>query len=170
MYQVIKDGTTIGIDETDIKDIVQSRLNNKKETELLFNGVFKVPTFNEKAFDSMIKRLEKEDPSAAVRVESQIDVIKSIYKDMNSEFQNFDLGTPKAGFENILNKSLTPGVKEIRQQPQTINILPSRSSTPSVPFTYNTPNPSQNVLSINPQQQQQPQTLGERFALLFPRG
>jgi hypothetical protein len=170
MYQVIKDGTTIGIDETDIKDIVQSRLNNKKETELLFNGVFKVPTFNEKAFDSMIKRLEKEDPSAAVRVESQIDVIKSIYKDMNSEFQNFDLGTPKAGFENILNRSLTPGVKEIRQQPQTINILPSRSSTPSVPFTYNTPNPSQNVLSINPQQQQQPQTLGERFAILFPRG
>jgi hypothetical protein len=170
MYQVIKDGTTIGIDETDIKDIVQSRLNNKKETELLFNGVFKVPTFNEKAFDSMIKRLEKEDPSSAVRVESQIDVIKSIYKDMNSEFQNFDLGTPKAGFQNILNRSLTPGVKEIRQQPQTINILPSRSSTPSVPFTYNTPNPSQNVLSINPQQQTQPQTLGERFAILFPRG
>jgi hypothetical protein len=33
MYQIIKDGTTIGIDETDIKDIVQSRLNNKKETE-----------------------------------------------------------------------------------------------------------------------------------------
>jgi len=170
MYQVIKDGTTIGIDETDIKDIVGSRLNNKKETELLFNGIFKVPTFNEKAFDSMIKRLERENPSAAVRIESQIDVIKSIYKDMNSEFQNFDLGTSKVGFQNILNRILTPGVKEIRQQPQTINILPNRSSTPSVPFTYNTPNPSQNVLSINQQQQLQPQTLGERFAILFPRG
>jgi hypothetical protein len=170
MYQVIKDGTTIGIDETDIKDIVGSRLNNKKETELLFNGVFKVPTFNEKAFDSMIKRLEREDPSSAIRVESQIDVIKSIYKDMNSEFQNYDLGTSKIGFQNILNRVLTPGVREIRQQPQTINVLPNRSSTPSVPFTYNTPNPSQNVLSINPQQQQQPQTLGERFAVFFPRG
>jgi hypothetical protein len=170
MYQVIKDGTTIGIDETDIKDIVGSRLNNKKETELLFNGVFKVPTFNEKAFDSMIKRLEREDPSSAIRVESQIDVIKSIYKDMNSEFQNYDLGTSKIGFQNILNRVLTPGVREIRQQPQSINVLPNRSSTPSVPFTYNTPNPSQNVLSINPQQQQQPQTLGERFAVFFPRG
>lgn len=172
MYQVIKDGTIIGIDETDIKDIVQTRLNNKKETESLFNGVFKVPTFNEKAFDSMIKRLEKEDPSAAVRVESQIDVIKSIYKDMNSEFQNFDLGTSKEGFQNILNRALTPGVREIRQQPQTINILPSRltSSAPSVPFTYNVPNPSPGVLSINQQQQQQPQTLGERFAIFFPRG
>jgi hypothetical protein len=170
MYQVIKDGTTIGIDETDIKDIVGSRLNNKKETELLFNGVFKVPTFNEKAFDSMIKRLEREDPSSAVRVESQIDVIKSIYKDMNSEFQNYDLGTSKIGFQNILNRILTPGVREIRQQPQSINVLPNRSSTPSVPFTYNAPNPSPNVLSINPQQQQQPQTLGERFAVFFPRG
>ena len=170
MYQVIKDGTTIGIDETDIKDIVGSRLNNKKETDLLFNGVFKVPTFNEKAFDSMIKRLEKEDPSSAIRVESQIDVIKSIYKDMNSEFQNYDLGTSIVGFQNILNKILTPGVREIRQQPQSINVLPNRSSTPSVPFTYNAPNPSPNVLSINPQQQQQPQTLGERFAVFFPRG
>jgi hypothetical protein len=170
MYQVIKDGTTIGIDETDIKDIVGSRLNNKKETELLFNGVFKVPTFNEKAFDSMIKRLEREDPSSAIRVESQIDVIKSIYKDMNSEFQNYDLGTSKIGFQNILNRVLTPGVREIRQQPQTINVLPNRSSTPSVSFTYNVPNPSPNVLSINPQQQQQPQTLGERFAVFFPRG
>jgi hypothetical protein len=147
-------------------------LNNKKETDLLFNGVFKVPTFNEKAFDSMIKRLEKEDTSAAVRVESQIDVIKSIYKDMNSEFQNFDLGTSKEGFQNILNRTLTPGVREIRQEPQTINILPSRStpSTPSVPFTYNVPNPSPGVLNINQQQQQQPQTLGERFAIFFPRG
>jgi hypothetical protein len=169
MYQVIKDGTTIGIDETDIKDIVQSRLNNKKETELLFSGVFKVPTFNEKAFDSMIKRLEKEDPYSAVRVESQIDIIKNIYKDINSEFQNFNLETPKEGFQNILNRALTPGVREIRQQPQSINILPNKSSTPSVPFTYNTPNISQGVLSANPQQQE-PQTLRERFAFLFPRG
>ena len=59
MYQVIKDGTTIGIDETDIKDIVGSRLNNKKETELLFNGVFKVPTFNEKAFENLLKKNRK---------------------------------------------------------------------------------------------------------------
>ena len=120
----------------------------------------------------MIKRLEREDPSSAIRVESQIDIIKSIYKDMNSEFQNYDLGTSKIGFQNILNRVLTPGVREIRQQPQSINILPNRptSSAPSVPFTYNAPNPSPNVLSINPQQQQQPQTLGERFAVFFPRG
>ena len=87
MYQTLKDATTIGIDEGDVKDIVQSRLNNKKETESLFNGVFKVPTYNEKAFDSLIKRLEKENPKAAIQVENQIDIVKEIYKDMNKEFQ-----------------------------------------------------------------------------------
>jgi len=172
MYQTIKDATTIGIDETDVKDIVQSRLNNKKETDSLFNGIYKVPTYNEKAFSSMISRLEKEDPTLAAKLEVQLDTIKGIYKDMNSEFQNFDLGTSKLQFENQLNRILTPGVKEIRRQPNTINILPSSSTpvVPGTPFTYNTPNPSQNVLSINRPQQQEPQTLGERFALLFPRG
>jgi hypothetical protein len=32
----------------------------------------------------------------------QIDIIKEIYRDMNSEFQNFDLGTSKEQFENSL--------------------------------------------------------------------
>jgi hypothetical protein len=120
----------------------------------------------------MIGRLEKENPILASKTASQIDVIKEIYRDMNSEFQNFDLGTSKEQFENQLNRVLTPGVRQIRQQPGTINVLPSSSTptAPKTPFTYNTPNPSQNVLSINRPQQQEPQTLGERFALLFPRG
>ena len=175
MYQVLKDGATIGINEGDLKDIVQTRLNNKKETESLFNGTFKVPTYNEKAFDSLIKRLEKEDPRAAIQVENQIDIVKEVYKDMNKEFQNFDLGQPKELVNRLINTILTPNIREIRKQPQTINVLPSSSApvTPGTPFTYNTPAPSQNVLAVNQQQQQQqqqPQTFGERFALLFPRG
>ncbi len=170
MYQTLKDGQSLGIDEGDLKDIVQTRLNNKKETDSLFNGTFKVPTFNEKAFDSMITRLEKEDPKAAARVESQIDVIKEIYKDMNSEFQGFDLGVSKEQFENTLNRVLTPGVREIRRQPQTFNFLPTSSSptTPRVPFTINTPPVSANIVNVNQQQQSQltqPQSLGERYAL-----
>ena len=164
MYQTIKDASTIGLDETDVKSIIQSRLNNKKETDSLFNGVFKVPTFNEKAFDSMITRLEKENPILATKVESQIDVVKEIYKDLNSEFQGFDLGTSKEQFEDLLNKTLTPGVREIRRQPQKINILPSSSTPviPRTPFTYNAPNPSQNIVAG----QQQQQTLGSQYNLL----
>jgi hypothetical protein len=164
MYQVLKDGQLLGIDESDLKDIVQTRLNNKRETDSLFNGAFKVPTFNEKAFDSMITRLQKEDPRAAVRIESQIDVVKEIYKDLNSEFQGFDLGVPKEQFENTLNRVLTPGVREIRRQPQRINVLPSSSTpvTPGTPFAYNAPNLSRDIVAG----QQQQQTLGSQYNLL----
>ena len=164
MYQVLKDGQSLGINEGDLKDIVQTRLNNKKETNFLFDGVFKVPTYNTKAFDSMIGRLEKENPILASKTASQIDVIKEIYRDMNSEFQNFDLGTPKEQFENQLNRILTPSVRQIRQQPSTINVLPSgsRPMVPGTPFTYNAPNPSQNIVAG----QQQQQTLGSQYNLL----
>jgi len=163
MYQIIKDASTIGLDETEVKGIVQSRLNNKKETNSLFNGTFKVPTYNEKAFDSMINRLEKENPILATRVESQVSVVKDIYKGLNREFQGFDLGTPKEQFEDLLDRTLTPGVRQIRQQPSTINILPSSSTptTPGTPFTYNAPNPSQNITAG-----QQQQSLGSQYNLL----
>jgi hypothetical protein len=163
MYQVLKDGQLLGIDESDLKDIVQTRLNNKRETDSLFNGAFKVPTFNEKAFDSMITRLQKEDSRAAVKIESQIDVIKEIYKDLNSEFQGFDLGVSKEQFENTLNRVLTPGVREIRRQPQRINVLPSSSTpvTPGTSFAYNAPNPSKDIVAG-----QQQQTLGSQYNLL----
>jgi hypothetical protein len=173
MYQVIQDGAKIGLDERDLKEVVQNRLNNKKETESLFSGVFKVPTYNEKAFSSMIKRLERENPSAAIKVDEQVNTVKQIFNDLNRTFQNFDLGGSKDNFENILDRELTPGVKEIRIQPQTFNILPTSSSptTPGGSFTINTPQVSANVMAVNQQQQQQqPQTFGERFALLFPRG
>jgi hypothetical protein len=80
--------------------------NNKKETESLFNGTYKVPTYNEKAFGSMIKRLERENPSAAIRVDEQVNTIKQIFNDLNKTFQNFNLGGSKDGFENILDREL----------------------------------------------------------------
>jgi hypothetical protein len=79
------------------------------------------------------------------------------------EFQGFDLGTPKEQFEDLLDRTLTPGVRQIRQQPSTINVLPSSSTpiTPGTPFTYNAPNPSQNITAG-----QQQQSLGSQYNLL----
>ena len=91
-----------------------------------------------------------------------MDVVKDIYKSLNREFQGFDLGTPKEQFEDLLNRTLTPGVRQIRQQPSTINVLPSSSTfmTPGTTFTYNAPNPSQNIAAG------QQQTLGSQYNLL----
>jgi len=164
MFQTLKDATTIGLDEADLKEIVTGRINNKAETDSLFNGIYKVPKFNEKAFDSLIKRLETEDPRQAAKVESQIDTVKDIYKDMSNEFMGFDLGRSKSYFEDTLNRILTPSVKQIRRQPSTINVLPSgpRPMAPGIPFTYNAPNPSQTIVAG----QQQQQTLGNQYNLL----
>lgn len=172
MYQTLKDGVTLGIDEADLKDIVGSRLNNKSETNLLFDGTYKVPTYNKKAFDSMIGRLERENPILAGKVADQIDIVKEIFNDLNSEFRGFDLGSPKETFENLLNKTLTPGVREIRRQPQSINLLPSSSRpiTPGTTFTNNTPPVAANVLTSSqqgqPGQQFATSSLGQRYNLL----
>ena len=169
MYQVIKDGVTVGIDEADLRNVVQTRLNNKTETRLLFDGTYKVPTYNEKAFDSLVKRLERENPFLATRVESQIEVVKDIFKNLNREFRGFDLETPKDEFENIINRAITPGVRDIRRQPinRSINTLPSTSAltVPGTTFTNNTPPVSPNLAS----NQQKELSFGERFSILFPR-
>jgi len=172
MYQVLKDGTTVGIDETDLKNVVQTRLNNKTETKLLFNGTYKVPTYNEKAFEGMLNRLERENPFFASRVESQVEIVKDIFKELNKEFRGFDLETSKEEFENIINRTLTPGVKEIRQQPRNINVLPSSSvpTTPGTFFTNNTPPVAANILNSSqqgqPGQQFTATSLGQRYNLL----
>jgi hypothetical protein len=170
MYQVLKDGVTVGIDEADLRNVVQTRLNNKTETRLLFDGTYKVPTYNEKAFDSLVKRLERENPFLATRVESQIEVVKDIFKNLNREFRGFDLETPKDEFENIINRAITPGVRDIRRQPinRSINVLPSSSAptAPGTPFTINTPPVSPNLGAVQPNQL----SFGERFSILFPGG
>ena len=142
-------------------------LNNKTETRLLFSGTYKVPTYNEKAFDSLVKRLERENPFLATRVESQIEVVKDIFKNLNREFRGFDLETSKDEFENIINRAITPGVRDIRRQPinRSINILPS-TSAPGAPFTINTPPVSPNLGAVQPNQL----SFGERFSILFPGG
>jgi len=152
-----------------LRNVVQTRLNNKTETRLLFDGTYKVPTYNEKAFDSLVKRLERENPFLATRVESQIEVVKDIFKNLNREFRGFDLETPKDEFENIINRAITPGVRDIRRQPinRSINTLPSTSAltVPGTTFTNNTPPVSPNLAS----NQQKELSFGERFSILFPR-
>ena len=121
----------------------------------------------------MIGRLEKENPLGAVKLESQIDSIKEIFRDLKFTFTGYDLGTAPGLFENLIDRSLTPSVRQIRKTPvkPVLNIFPSSfaPTTPGTVFTNNAPNPSQDVL-INSQQHQspltQPQTLGSQYNLL----
>ena len=137
------------------------------------NGVYKTPSFSEERFKSLIGRLEKQNPLGAVKLESQIDSLKEIFGDLKFTFTGYDLGTAPGLFENLIDRTLTPSVRQIRRTPikPVLNIFPSSSApvTPGTVFTNNTPSPSQNVLVASqpqqPQLAQQPQNLGDKYAL-----
>ena len=173
MYQIIQDAKKLGVDELEIQNILQQRLRNKSEVNNLMNGIYKTPSFSEERFKSLIGRLEKQSPLGAVKLESQIDSLKEIFGDLKFTFTGYDLGTAPGLFENLIDRTLTPSVRQIRRTPikPVLNIFPS-SSAPVIPgtiFTNNTPSPSQNVLVASqpqqPQLAQQPQNLGDKYAL-----
>ena len=173
MYQIIQDAKKLGVDELEIQNILQQRLRNKSEVNNLMNGIYKTPSFSEERFKSLIGRLEKQSPLGAVKLESQIDSLKEIFGDLKFTFTGYDLGTAPGLFENLIDRTLTPSVRQIRRTPvkPVLNIFPSSSApvTPGTVFTNNTPSPSQSVLVANqpqqPQLAQQPQNLGDKYAL-----
>ena len=72
------------------------------------------PTYSESAFKSQLKRLEDEDPKAAIEIEDQFDEVQSIFKDVRRDLRNYDLGTPVAELDRYLDELLTPGTREAR--------------------------------------------------------
>ncbi len=167
LRQTIRDAQKLGVDEGELRDILYQRLKNRTDVNNLLNGTFKVPAYSIDRFRSLISRIESEDPVAAYKFEGQIDKVTDIYKDLQNELRGYDLGTAYGDLENKINRILTPSVRTFRSSPKP-PIL-SRPSEPKVelPSQITGVNISPQVLAVN---QRQPQTLGERFALLFPGG
>ena len=113
MFQLLKDAEAMGLDEYELKKIFKERLTNT-ETNLLFKGIFKPPTYSKGRIESLIKRLETEDPEGATRLEDQFDVVEDIFKEIRRDLRNYDLGTPLGELQRYLNELLTPGTREAR--------------------------------------------------------
>ena len=135
LYQTIKDAQQLGVDEGDLRTILFQRLKNRTDVSNLLNGVFKPPSYSIDRFRALISRLESEDPIAATKLENQIDVVKDIYKDLQSELRGYDLGTAYGDLEDKINKILTPSVRTFRRTPTT-PIL-SRPTEPKVELPTN---------------------------------
>jgi len=166
LYRTIQDASLLGMDEKDLKNIVESRLSNKEQTKSLFDGVFKVPSVNDKAFQSLIKRLESESLTGAVKVENEIDTVKSIFKDISRDLRNYDLNSPMGDLKSYLDRLLTPEVKSIRSLPSSRAPLFNTSDVTSSPVntqqqaTYSPPVNSKVIAQYN-----QP-TLGSKYNLI----
>ena len=113
MYQLIKDAEAMGIDDFELKKIFKERLTDS-ETRLLFNGIFRPPTYSKERIKSLIKRLETEDPEAAMRLEDQFDTVEDVFKEVRRDLRNYDLGSPLGDLVRYLDELLTPGTREAR--------------------------------------------------------
>ena len=103
----------MGLDDYELKKIFKERLT-KTETNLLFRGIFKPPTYSKERIKSLIKRLETEDPEAAFKIEDQFDTVEDIFKEIRRDLRNYDLGTPIDELKRYLDELLTPGTVEAR--------------------------------------------------------
>ena len=56
------------------------------------DGEYRAPNFSDKRFDTLLERLETEDPIAAAEVEYQIDEAKDIIEEIRDEINGEDLG------------------------------------------------------------------------------
>lgn len=166
LYQTIKDAQQLGVDEGDLRTILFQRLKNRTDVNNLLNGVFKPPSYSIDRFRSLISRLESEDPIAAAKFENQIDVVKDIYKDLQSELRGYDLGTAYGDLEDKINRILTPSVRTFRRAPTT-PIL-SRPTEPRVELPTNIASRpvEQTVVATQPQQQFIAGNLGQQYNLL----
>ena len=151
LHQIVKDGQTMGIDETDIEDILQDRLKNKREVSAIMEGEYRPPSYSEKRFDALLDRLEEEDADAAGRVESQIDNVRDIMDDAKLELEGADLTEPKELFDQNLDSILTPSVIEFRTRDQGPVTPVQPVSLPVDPRAAAQPNPNI-VRVVNPLQ------------------
>ena len=165
MYQTLESAKKLGVDESELRNILDKRLKNKTDVNNLMNGIYKTPVYSEDRFRSLIDRLNQESPMQASKVETQIDNVKEIFRDLRGNFIGTDLGLSRGDFQRQIDKFLTPSVR--RSRPTVAAPVINLSSASTQPSTYlqsNTPTPpnvspavvnagNQNTSRITPQRQ-----------------
>jgi hypothetical protein len=167
MFTTLKDANDLGIDETDLEDLLKERLTKSTARDLV-DGTFKIRDVSQKGFDSLIQRLEKEDPIAAAKFENQIENVLEIFDNLKDELSDFSLNSPIDALESSIDRILSPGVRQARQLIRPVAPAP-RPAAPRVELPSGVTG-----ASVNPQAVAAPVTqnlanlpLGERYNILF---
>ena len=92
LSRIINDMKIIGVDEDLVEEGISERFRNKKQTDAIMEGEYRAPNFSEERFKTLIDRLEREDPIAAAKVESEIEEAIDIISDIRDEVDDEDLG------------------------------------------------------------------------------
>jgi hypothetical protein len=134
MYQTLQSAKKLGIDESELRNILTQRLKNRTDVNNLMNGIYKTPVYSEDRFKSLINRLNEESPMQASKVETQIENTKDVFRDLRGNFIGTDLSLSRGDFEKQIDKFLTPSV--IRSRPTTPTPKIDLSSTFTPPNNY----------------------------------
>ena len=161
MYRTLKDGEELGLGRRDLNRVLNERLT-KSDTERLIRGRFKAPAYSKERFESLIKRLEVEDPAAAFRFEMDLDVLTGIFDDVRKELINYDLDSGIGDLSFEIDKILSPELSEVR------NIVPYNRVPSSSGITAQAPSLGEgNITGVMPNTNVVSQgNLGTQFGLL----
>ena len=113
MHQVIKDARTMNVPGNDIRNVLQTRLKNKKQTNELINGFFRAPGYSEERFNALVERIRSESPIAAVEQQIQINNLTSQMDILRTSMNNTKL-VDRPYFENLLNLFISPATTSTR--------------------------------------------------------
>ena len=92
LNRILNDMKTIGVDEDIIEEGVSQRFRNKAQTDAIIEGEYRDPNFSDKRFETLIERLEREDPIAAAKVETEIEEAIEIIEEIRDEVNDEELG------------------------------------------------------------------------------
>lgn len=152
MYNTVRDAKKLGIDEYEVKSLVQDRLKNKNETNKLMNGQFKPPNYSKERYKSLIRRVENEDLRSSFKLENNIDRVTEIFDEVKRELNFIDLNKPMNEISALVDSAFRFDLPSVRRLPSTDTLFqPSRAQAqaPNLP-TNITGNPvSPNVVSQN---------------------
>ena len=170
MFRTLKDAQNLGIDDYELKKILEDRLT-KSDTKRLLDGTFKVPTFSEERFDALVRRVETENPEAAIQLESNNEILKEVFKDIRTELKYYDLNRGLETLSDYLDRLLSPGAERAEAAP--VRLAPvtrTTEQTPNLPSQISGTPVNTGVISNQNLGQRFNISQDPRFNILFPRG
>mgnify|MGYP003134449470 CR=1 FL=1 len=124
LNRIINDMITIGVDEGEIEDNVQDRFRNKRQTTDMIDGEFRAPNLSDERFKTLLTRIEREDPIAAAKVESEIEEAIDIIEEIRDEVNGEELGLNSSFIRDRIRE-----IFAINTSPTTLPVISEQQAT-----------------------------------------
>ena len=170
---ILNDAQELGISRIELRKILNDRLT-KSSTNNLLTGRFKVPGYSKDAFDSLIKRLESENPVAASIFKDNVRTLTRNFDRIKRRLRFLTLDQSAEEVDDTVNQLFSDPTIEIRELPTRVttfeeDIPEQKVELPADPNLANAP--SSQIIA----QTKKPITLTELerspiFSLLRNRG